>query len=213
MSVKPVTKTSKKNSDYGLEVSRGEHVSGVKPRLETHFTETVLPALKAKYPHRNIMEFPKIEKIIVSTCQGKATQNSKILDSAVTELEIITGMKPVISKAKKSIAAFKLRKGLEIGASVTLRRQRMYEFLDRLISVGLPRIRDFKGVSLTSFDGKGNYSLGLKESTIFPEIAADKVDVVKGLSITIVTSAVNNADAMEMLALVGIPFKKTEKTN
>ena len=145
------------------------------------------------------MELPKLVKIVVNTCQSEATQNIKVLEAAVAELELITGQKTVVTRAKKSIATFKLREGMPIGALVTLRRERMYEFYDKLISVSLPRMRDFRGLSPNSFDGRGNYSLGLKEQIVFPEIEADKVDKSRGLSITIVTSAKNNESALELL--------------
>ena len=194
--------------DYGLKVVRGEEVKGVKPRFLDHYQKTVLPALKAKFPDMNVMELPRLEKIVVNTCQGDATQNVKALETAATELELITGQKTVITRAKKSIATFKLREGMPIGASVTLRRARMYEFYDRLVSVALPRVRDFKGVSKNSFDGRGNYSLGLREQIIFPEIEADKVDKSRGLSVTIVTSAKTDEMAQELLTLLKMPFRK-----
>ena len=202
------TKSSglKKTADVGL-LARGKHAPGSKPRSLTRYHDKVLPELKKLYPNTNVMQLPKIVKIVVNTCQSEATQNIKVLDAAVAELEQITGQKPVITRAKKSIASFKLRAGMPIGASVTLRRERMYEFYDRLISVSLPRTRDFRGVSSTSFDGHGNYSLGIREQIIFPEIEPDKVDKTRGLSVTIVTSARDNKSAYEMLNLMGMPFK------
>ena len=154
------------------------------------------------------MELPKIVKIVVNTCQGEATQNIKALEAAAAELELITGQKAVITRAKKSIATFKLRAGMPIGASVTLRKERMFEFYDKLVSVALPRVRDFRGVSSNSFDGRGNYSLGIREQIIFPEIEADKVDKTRGLSITIVTSAKTDEEARELLTLLDMPFRK-----
>ena len=198
----------KKGSDYGATVVRGEHVKGVKPRFLTKFNEIVLPELKKRHPTKNVMELPKLVKIVVNTCQGEATQNIKVLEAAATELELITGQKPIITRAKKSIATFKLRAGMPIGASVTLRSERMYEFYDKLVSISLPRVRDFKGVSTNSFDGRGNYSIGLREQIIFAEIEADKVDKSRGLSITIVTSAKTDEAASELLTLLEMPFRK-----
>jgi len=199
---------SKKGIDYGVVVTRGEHQKGVVPRLSQKYREVALPELKKRHPDTNVMEFPKIVKIVVNSCQGEATQNIKALESAAAELEAITGQKAVFTRAKKSIAAFKLREGMPIGTLVTLRRERMWEFYDRLVSVVLPRIRDFRGVSLNSFDGRGNYSIGLREQTIFPEIEADKVDKSRGLSVTIVTSAKTDDAARELLALMDMPFRK-----
>lgn len=198
----------KKGNDYASMVVRGEHQKGITPRMFEHYKQVVLPELKKRHPGRNVMELPKLVKIVVNTCQGDATQNIKALEAAAAELELITGQKTVITRAKKSIATFKLRQGMPIGASVTLRRERMYEFYDKLVSVSLPRIRDFRGVSVNSFDGKGNYSIGLKEQIVFPEIEADKVDKSRGLSITLVTSATNNQSALEFLTLMGMPFRK-----
>ncbi|WWW15011.1 50S ribosomal protein L5 [Spirobacillus cienkowskii] len=204
-----VKKTAgKKGSDYGAVVVRGEHLKGVKPRYMAKFSDKVLPELKKLHTNKNVMELPKIVKIVVNTCQGEATQNIKALEAAAAELEIITGQKAVITRAKKSIATFKLRAGMPIGASVTLRKERMFEFYDKLVSVALPRVRDFRGVSSNSFDGRGNYSLGIREQIIFPEIEADKVDKTRGLSITIVTSAKTDEEARELLTLLDMPFRK-----
>lgn len=198
----------KKGNDYTNMVVRGEHQKGVTPRMFTHYKTVVLPELKKRHPNKNVMELPKLVKIVVNTCQSDATQNIKMLEAAAAELEMITGQKTVITRAKKSIATFKLRQGMPIGASVTLRHDRMYEFYDKLVSVSLPRIRDFRGVSVNSFDGKGNYSIGLKEQIVFPEIEADKVDKSRGLSVTLVTSATNNQSALEFFTLMGMPFRK-----
>lgn len=200
--------TGKKGSDYGAVVVRGEHTKGVKPRIMAKFNDKVLPELKKRHSDKNTMELPKLVKIVVNTCQGEATQNIKALEAAAAELEMITGQKSVITRAKKSIATFKLRAGMPIGASVTLRRERMFEFYDKLVSVALPRVRDFRGVSPNSFDGRGNYSLGIREQIIFPEIEADKVDKTRGLSITIVTSAKTDEEARELLTLLDMPFRK-----
>lgn len=204
----PNKKAGGKKADAAVAVARGEHVKGVKPRYLAKFNDSVLPELKKRHKETNPMELPKLVKIVVNTCQGEATQNIKALESAAAELEMITGQKPLITRAKKSIASFKLRAGMPIGASVTLRRERMFEFYDRLVNVALPRVRDFRGVSVNSFDGRGNYSLGLREQIIFPEIEADKVDKSRGLSITIVTSAKTDEAARELLALLDMPFRK-----
>lgn len=200
--------TAKKNSDYGSVVVRGAHTEGVAPRYMVKFKENILPELKKRHPEKNVMELPKLVKIVVNTCQSEATQNIKALEAAVAELELITGQKAVVTRAKKSIATFKLRAGMPIGAAVTLRKERMYEFFDKLVSISLPRVRDFKGVSGNSFDGRGNYSIGLNTQTIFAEIESDKVDKSRGLSITIVTSAKTDKEAHELLTLLGMPFKQ-----
>ena len=178
------------------------------PRLKKFYNETVIPQLQKELVVKNAMQVPKLTKIIVSTCLKEALLNPKVLDTASDELAVITGQKPIITKAKKSIAAFKLRKGINLGATVTLRRARMFEFLDRLINVALPRVRDFKGLSPKSFDGRGNYSMGIKEQIIFPEINYDRIDKIRGLNITIVTSANNNDHARALLASLGMPFRK-----
>ncbi len=177
-------------------------------RLAVHYREKVIPFLVKELSLKNAMQVPHLEKIVVSTCLKEATTNPKVLDVAADELALITGQKPRITRSKKSIAAFKLRKGIALGASVTLRRARMYEFLDRLINVALPRVRDFKGLSSKSFDGRGNYSMGVKEQIMFPEINYDRVDKIRGMNITIVTSAKNNDHARTLLAEMGLPFRK-----
>ncbi len=177
------------------------------PRLYTHYKDLV-PALKSELGVKNVHNVPKLEKIVVNIGQGQAVQNIKILDAAIRDLEVITGQKPIKTRAKKSIAGFKLREGMPIGASVTLRRQHMYEFLDRLINVAIPRIRDFRGFSPKAFDGRGNYSLGVKEQIIFPEIDYDKVDRIRGVGITFVTSAENDVQAKALLDKFGFPFRK-----
>lgn len=198
-----------KKGEAAATVTRGEHVKGVNPRYLDKYKAKVLPELTKKYTGANTMELPRLVKIVVGTCQGEATQNIKVLETAAAELEMITGQKSVITRAKKSIASFKLRAGMPIGAMVTLRRERMYEFYDRLVNVALPRVRDFRGVSVNSFDGRGNYSLGIKEQIIFPEIEVDKVDKSRGLSITIVTSAKSDEMAREFLNLMDMPFRKS----
>jgi len=176
-------------------------------RLKELYNTEMIPKLMKDFSYRNVMEVPKLEKIVINMGLGEAIQNVKILDSAVVEMAAIAGQKPVITKAKKSIASFKLRQGMPIGCVVTLRRDKMYEFLDRLVNVSLPRVRDFKGVSGKGFDGMGNYSLGVKEQLIFPEINYDKVDKIKGMNITIVTSARNDEEGRALLKLMGMPFR------
>ena len=177
------------------------------PRLKEFYTKEIKPTLKNELEFENIMEVPYLEKVIINIGVGEASQNIKALDGAVEDLKIITGQKPIISKAKKSIAAFKLREGMPIGAKVTLRGDRMYEFVDRLINVALPRVRDFRGVSPKSFDGRGNYTFGIKEQLIFPEIDYDKVDKVRGMDIVFVTSAKTDEAAKELLRMMGMPFQ------
>jgi large subunit ribosomal protein L5 len=176
-------------------------------RLKELYEKEVVPQLMKNFNYKNIMEVPKLEKIVVNMGLGEAIQNIKILDSAVEEIALITGQKAVITKAKKSIASFKLRQGMPIGCMVTLRRARMYEFLDRLLNVALPRVRDFKGISGKACDGRGNYTLGIKEQLIFPEISYESVDKVKGLNITLVTSAKNDDECKALLKLLGMPFR------
>ncbi len=176
-------------------------------RIKEIYDAEVVPKLLKDFSYKNIMEVPRIEKVVVNMGLGEAIQNIKILDSAAAEMNAITGQKSVITKAKKSIATFKLRQGMPIGCMVTLRRDRMYEFLDRLLNVSLARVRDFKGVSAKAFDGKGNYTLGIKEQLIFPEINYDKVDKIKGLNITIVTSAKTDDEGRALLKYLGMPFR------
>ncbi len=176
-------------------------------RLKELYIQDVVPKLMKDFQYKSIMEVPKVVKIVVNMGLGEAIQNVKILDSAVEELGVITGQKAVITKAKKSIASFKLRQGMPIGAMVTLRKERMYEFLDRLLNVSLPRVRDFKGVPAKAFDGQGNYSIGVKEQLIFPEINYDKVDKIKGMNITIVTTAKTDEEGRALLRYMGMPFR------
>lgn len=178
------------------------------PRLRKQYEEKVVPALMKKLDLKNPMECPKITRIVVNSVTKDAVANPKILDNLTAELAMITGQKPVPTRAKKAIAAFKLRKGIPLGAMVTLRNKRMYEFMDRLINVALPRVRDFRGISTKSFDGRGNYTLGLKEQIIFPEINFDKVDKARGLNITFVTTAKDNESARMLLTELGMPFRK-----
>jgi len=176
-------------------------------RLREVYQEKAVPALMKRFNYKNRMEVPKLEKIVINMGLGEAIQNIKILDSAAQELSQITGQKPVITKAKKSIAQFKLRTGMPIGCMVTLRKERMYEFFNRLVNVALPRVRDFKGISGKSFDGRGNYALGIREQLIFPEIHYDKIDKVKGMNIVIVTTAKTDEEGKELLRLLGMPFR------
>ena len=176
-------------------------------KLKDTYQEKAVPALIKRFNYRNKMEVPRLEKIVINMGLGEAIQNIKILDSAVQELSQITGQKPVITKARKSIAQFKLRTGMPIGCMVTLRKERMHEFYNRLVNVALPRVRDFKGVSGKSFDGRGNYALGIREQLIFPEIHYDKIDKVKGMNIVIVTTAKTDEEGMELLRLLGMPFR------
>ena len=176
-------------------------------RLKKYYKEEVTPALIKELGYKNSMQVPRIEKIVVNMGLGEAIQNIKILDSAVSELGMIVGQRPVITKARKSIATFKLREGMPIGCMVTLRREKMYEFLDRLVNVAIPRVRDFRGISPKSFDGRGNFTMGINEHYIFPEIDYDKIDKVKGLNITIVTTARTDDEARHLLKLMGVPFR------
>ena len=178
-----------------------------KPRMLDLYEKTVRAKLKEQFGYKNVMETPKIEKIVINMGLGDAVANPKLIDSAVSELGAIAGQKPVVTRARKSIAGFKLREGMPIGCAVTLRRDRMWEFLDRLITLSLPRVRDFRGVSGKAFDGAGNYTLGLKEQIVFPEIDFDRVDKIKGMNITVVTTAKTNAEAKALLTGLGMPFR------
>lgn len=175
-------------------------------RLKEKYSTEVTKAMMEKFGYKNVMEIPKVEKIIINMGVGEAVGNPKALDAAVGDMTTIAGQKPVITRAKKSIAAFKIRQGMPIGAKVTLRGSRMYQFLDKLINIALPRVRDFRGISPKSFDGRGNYTMGVKEQLIFPEIEYDKVDTVRGMDIVIVTTAKSDEEARELLRLMGMPF-------
>jgi large subunit ribosomal protein L5 len=177
-------------------------------RLKEHYTKNVIPALTKEFGYKNVMAVPKLEKISVNIGLGEATGNAKLMDGAVNELSAIAGQKPVVTKARKSIAAFKLREGMSIGTMVTLRGDRMYEFLDRLMNVALPRVRDFRGVSSKSFDGRGNYTLGVRDQLIFPEIDYSKVDKTKGMNISITTTARTDAEGLALLRQMGMPFRQ-----
>lgn len=176
------------------------------PRLQEKYDKEVVPALMEKFGYTNVMQAPKIEKIVVNMGVGEAKENAKALESAVSDLTIIVGQKPLITRAKKSIANFKIRQDMPIGCKVTLRKQKMYEFADKLMNVALPRVRDFSGISDKSFDGRGNYSIGIKEQLIFPEIEYDKVDKVRGMDIVFVTTANTDEEARELLKFLGMPF-------
>ena len=177
-------------------------------RLRETYKTSVFPALTEKFNYKNVMEVPKLEKVTINMGLGEAKDNAKLMEGAVEERAIITGQRPVVTKAKKSIANFKVRQGMPVGAKVTLRGDNMYEFIDKFFNIALPRVRDFKGVSRNSFDGRGNYSLGIKEQLIFPEINYDQVDKIKGMNIVFTTTAKSDEEAMELLALLGMPFEK-----
>src|ERR1700681_2175324 len=177
-------------------------------RLKEHYTKAVVPSLSKEFGYKNVMAVPRLDKISVNIGLGEATQNAKLMDGAVNELGQIAGQKPVVTKARKSIAAFKLREGMPIGCMVTLRGDRMYEFLDRLVSVALPRVRDFRGVSPKAFDGRGNYTLGIKDQLIFPEIDYNKVEKIKGMNISITTTAKTDAEGRSLLKTMGMPFRQ-----
>lgn len=178
------------------------------PRLKDAYISETVPALMKKFNYKNIMQVPRLEKIVINMGLGDTKDNPKGLDSAVADLTVITGQKPVVTKAKKSVANFKVRTGMKVGAKVTLRGKRMYEFADRLLNVALPRVRDFRGVPDTSFDGRGNFSMGLKEQLVFPEIVYDNIDKIRGMDIIMVTTAKTDEEARELLALLGMPFKR-----
>ncbi len=201
----------KKGQKEGAQESKApeqaRHSAKERPRLRLRFDKELAPALLKELELKNVMAVPRLHKIVVNMGVGEATQNAKVLDPAVNELGQITGQKPVVTRAKKSIAAFKVRQGQSIGAMVTLRGDRMYEFFDRLVSVVLPRVRDFKGVSTKSFDGRGNYTIGLHDQLIFPEISYEKVDKLKGMNVTIVTTAANDNQARTLLKHMGMPFR------
>ncbi len=179
------------------------------PNLKAKYNAEIAPALMQKFGYKSVMEIPRIEKIVVNVGCGEARENSKVLESVVRDLGTITGQKPVITKAKKSVANFKLREGMPIGAKVTLRQDKMWEFMDRLFNVALPRVRDFRGINPNAFDGRGNYALGLKEQLIFPEIEYDKIDKIRGMDIVICTTAKTDEEAKELLKLLGAPFTTT----
>ncbi len=198
------TKSSQKES-----AGSGKEIK-VKVRLHEEYKKEIIPSLMKKFGYKSVMQVPKLDKIVVNMGVGAAVADQKILEEAVKELETITGQRPSVRKAKKAISNFKLREGLKIGAIVTLRRERMYEFLDRLVNIALPRVRDFRGLSDKSFDGRGNYTLGVKEQIIFPEINVEKITKVMGMDVTLVTTANTDAEAFELLSAFGVPFMKKE---
>ena len=200
-------KSSKDSSQEQKAPDQARHSAKERPRLRSRFDKEVAPALLKELELKNVMAVPRLHKIVVNMGVGEATQNAKVLDPAVNELMQITGQRPITTKAKKSIAAFKVRQGQSIGAMVTLRGARMYEFLDRLVNIAIPRIRDFRGVSNRAFDGRGNYSLGIREQIIFPEIDYDKIDALRGMNIAITTTAKNDDEARALLTAFRFPFK------
>src|ERR1700688_4278583 len=200
-------KKQKESSQEQKAPDQARHSAKERPRLRSRFEKEVAPALLKELELKNVMAVPRLHKIVVNMGVGEATQNAKVMDPAVNELSQITGQRPVVTRAKKSIAAFKVREGQAIGAMVTLRGDRMYEFFDRLVNVVLPRVRDFKGVSTKSFDGRGNYTLGLHDQLIFPEIDYAKVDKQKGMNVTIVTTARSDAESRALLRHLGMPFR------
>ncbi|KAA3603001.1 MAG: 50S ribosomal protein L5 [Calditrichaeota bacterium] len=183
------------------------------PRLATKYSDEIAPEMQKGFGYKNVMQVPKVEKIVINLGVGDAVQNSKLVDSAAEDLGVITGQKPVIRRAKKAISNFKVREGMPIGCTVTLRGAKMYEFLDRFISLAVPRVRDFRGLPVKGFDGRGNYNLGIKEQTIFPEIEYDKIDKVRGMNLTIVTTAKTDEEAFALLQNFGIPFVKKKANN
>lgn len=207
-------KVQKKTKDEGTDVKvkseRGSEEKAGPPRLFEHYRKNVVPALIKRFGYKSVMQVPRLEKIAINIGVGDATQDPKLLDVAVRELEAITGQKPAITKSKKAISNFKLRENIPIGCRVTLRRARMYEFLDRFVNIALPRVRDFRGVSDKSFDGHGNYTVGVKEQIIFPEINVDKITRVNGMDITFVTTAQSDIEAYELLKELGMPFVKRQ---
>ena len=202
-------KAAAKKKAEGGEKKQREPEERVTPRLRTHFDQVIRKAMTEKFSYQNPMQVPRLEKIVINMGVGEGKENAKVVDFAVSDLQTIAGQKPVITRAKKSIANFKLRENVPIGCKVTLRGARMYEFLDRLVNVALPRVRDFKGVPPKAFDGRGNYALGLKEQIIFPEIVYDKVDKVRGMDIIMVTTAGTDEEAKALLTQLGLPFRES----
>ena len=190
-----------------MEVGKANASAPKPPNFKVRYAKDIAPALRKQFNYKNVMEVPRLQKIVINMGLGEAVQNPKIIETAVTEIAMITGQKPVVTRAKKAIANFKLREGLAIGSMVTLRRDRMWEFFDRLVNLALPRVRDFKGISPRAFDGRGNYSLGMKEHIVFPEIDYDKVDKIKGMNISFVTTAKTDEEGRALLAAFGKPFR------
>lgn len=177
-------------------------------RLKEYYVSDIAPALMKKFGYKNVMQIPKLDKVVINVGCGEAKENSKVVDAVITDLAAITGQKPIVCRAKKSVANFKLREGMPIGVKVTLRAEKMYEFIDRLFNIAFPRVRDFKGINPNSFDGRGNYSTGIKEQLIFPEIEFDKIDKVRGMDINFITTAKTDEEAKELLSMLGAPFAK-----
>lgn len=203
-------KTKEQTKDKAQKQEQKSAEKKIDARLYEKYKKEIVPYMMKQFSYKSVMEVPRLEKVIINSGVGEATQDQKILDTTMKELEVVTGQKPVARNAKRSVSNFKLRKGMKIGAKVTLRRSRMYEFLDRLITVALPRVRDFRGVSDKSFDGRGNYTLGIKEQIIFPEINVDKVSRINGMDVTFVTTANTDNEAYELLNAFGFPFRKKE---
>lgn len=197
----------KKQKDEAPAAASEGYERGYVPRLQKRYADDVAPALRQKFSYKNPMQVPRLQKVVLNMGLGQAVQNPKIIDAAVADMRLISGQQPVVRRARKSIASFKLREGLAIGVKVTLRKHRMWEFCDRLINVALPRVRDFKGVSPKGFDGQGNFTMGIREQIIFPEIDYDKVDAVRGMNISFVTTAPTNEEGRELLTLLGMPFR------
>jgi len=207
--IEPKIKKPKKGAE--AKSAPGIQEKGARPRLLDSYRSNIVPSLMKKFGYKSVMQVPRLNKICLNMGVGQATQDAKLLDAAVQELEAITGQKVVVTKAKKAISNFKLREGLSIGCRVTLRREKMYEFMDRLVSVALPRVRDFRGVSDKSFDGHGNFTMGIREQIVFPEIDVDKVSRITGLDVTFVTTASSDVEAYELLKELGMPFVKRQE--
>jgi large subunit ribosomal protein L5 len=209
--VEAAPKAQKAESAKAEKPKKSAKVDGYAPRLKTDYDQRIVPAMIERFGYKNKLEVPKLDKIVINMGVGEATQDKKRVETAAAEMQQIAGQKPVITKAKKSIAQFKLREGMPIGCKVTLRRDRMYEFLDRLVTIALPRVRDFRGLNPRSFDGRGNYALGLKEQIIFPEINYDQIDKVRGMDVIITTTAKTDEEARELLRLFNFPFPAEEQ--
>ena len=206
---KPARAPKAAKSEEPAKAEKGPRMpKGYTPRLKADYDERIVPAMTERFGYKNRMEVPRLDKIVINMGVGEATQDKKKVETAAAEMQVISGQKPVITKAKKSIAQFKLREGMPIGCKVTLRRERMYEFLDRLVTVALPRVRDFRGLNPKSFDGRGNYALGLKEQIVFPEINYDEIDKVRGMDIIVTTTAKNDDEGRALLKALGFPFKE-----
>ena len=210
-------KQTKQSKGSGKQAKGGKKKKGLQyepirrdkpPRLLRKYKEEIVPALMKEFGYKNVMQVPKLEKIVLNMGLGEAIQNPKLIDSAVEELAMITGQRPVVTRARKSIASFKLRAGMKIGVAVTLRREKMYEFFDRMVNLAIPRVRDFKGLSPKAFDGRGNYTLGIREQIVFPEIDYDKIEKIKGLNVTIVTTAETDEEGYALLKHLGMPFRR-----